>query len=248
MEYNTSVMGHGDQKSLTGYIGIIGSIPTGSNYIVIQGGSLDEARFNALAQEVANLVTAVSNLDDRCFEDSNSLYSRLYYAEQRINALESQLENIVSGSVSYNNLTDKPQINNVTLQGNKTTSDLHIISGGDGEIDTLYHNDNDTPIEGTTAFTVTLSKNYYDYNYIYFIIEDPDNIVYEAETENESTTVSSTISYQIDSTDTTGRSMNFTTIVGEKEITISITNGKTASFVCTGTDKLIVKKVLGATL
>lgn len=34
-----------------------------------------------------------------------------------------------SGSTNYNDLSNKPQINGVTLSGNKTTSDLHIEAG-----------------------------------------------------------------------------------------------------------------------
>lgn len=35
-----------------------------------------------------------------------------------------------SGTTDYNNLTNKPSINDVTLEGNKTTEDLKISVGG----------------------------------------------------------------------------------------------------------------------
>lgn len=34
------------------------------------------------------------------------------------------------GTTNYNQLSNKPQINGVTLQGNKTTQDLHIMASG----------------------------------------------------------------------------------------------------------------------
>ena len=42
------------------------------------------------------------------------------------------------GTSDYNELTNKPKINNVTLSGNKTTADLGLADAS-----TIYVNDND---------------------------------------------------------------------------------------------------------
>lgn len=46
-----------------------------------------------------------------------------------------RLENQGGGTTDYDDLTDKPQINSVTLQGNKSTSDLNIDADAVGAIE-----------------------------------------------------------------------------------------------------------------
>lgn len=46
---------------------------------------------------------------------------------------------ITPGSTSYNTLTDKPQINAVTLSGNKSLQDLDINPISDTEIDAIIN-------------------------------------------------------------------------------------------------------------
>ena len=54
-------------------------------------------------------------------------------------------------SGDYNNLKNKPSINGVTLEGNKTSSDLHIETGGGGGGTTDYDQlDNKPAINGHT--------------------------------------------------------------------------------------------------
>ena len=43
------------------------------------------------------------------------------------------------GTISYNALTNKPQINNVTLSGNKSLADLGLVEITNGEIDTIIN-------------------------------------------------------------------------------------------------------------
>ena len=52
-----------------------------------------------------------------------------------------------SGSTNYNDLSNKPQINGVTLSGNKTTSDLHIEAGA-SDLSNLDDVSIDNPEEG----------------------------------------------------------------------------------------------------
>ena len=53
-----------------------------------------------------------------------------------------------SGTSDYTELSNKPKINNVTLTGNETTSDLDLVDGS-----TIYVDDNDKMAIGviTTA-------------------------------------------------------------------------------------------------
>lgn len=43
-----------------------------------------------------------------------------------------------SGTSDYNELTNKPKINNISLSGNKTTTDLKLVDG-----ETIYINQNE---------------------------------------------------------------------------------------------------------
>lgn len=66
------------------------------------------------------------------------------------------------GITDYTQLTNKPSINNVTLSGNKTLSDLGIISGSAG-VTVLYNN----PTPTVNPQTAALSQPYTDFDFIY---------------------------------------------------------------------------------
>ena len=47
--------------------------------------------------------------------------------------------NLIPGPISYNTLTNRPQINSITLSGNKSLADLDINPISDAEIDAIIN-------------------------------------------------------------------------------------------------------------
>ena len=66
------------------------------------------------------------------------------------------------GTTDYNDLTNKPQINNVTLSGNKTSSDLGLFSGDYPELDNKPQINNVTLSGNKTSSDLGLFSGDYD--------------------------------------------------------------------------------------
>ena len=64
------------------------------------------------------------------------------------------------GTTNYNSLTNKPKVNNVTLQGNKTLSDLGIQPAGDYALESeISGKANKISVVQTSASTIEINPN-----------------------------------------------------------------------------------------
>ena len=71
------------------------------------------------------------------------------------------------GTSNYNELSNKPTINGVTLSGNKTSEDLGISGGGGGSLHSITKSINSLSYTSTNTVNVDLSSlNFTDNNYV----------------------------------------------------------------------------------